>query len=64
MALGVVTAMAATRGLRSLLFGVQPLDGATGTVIGLVVVVVILASGLAARRVLQLDVAVVLRTDG
>ena len=62
--LGLAVAAAGTRGLRSLLFGVAPLDPATyAAVIAFVVGVVVLASWLPARQAGRLDPLEVLRKE-
>ena len=62
IAAGLLFALAASRGVRSLLFGVAPLDAATyAVVLALVLVVVVLAAYLPARRALATDPHAVLR---
>ena len=64
IALGVIAAIAATRGIRSLLFGVGPLDATTyGAVIALVLVVVTLASYLPARRAAAINPLTLLSSE-
>ncbi|PYR30822.1 MAG: permease, partial [Acidobacteria bacterium] len=62
LALGVVTAIAAMRGIQSLLFGVASTDLATyGAAIALLLTAVALASSLPAWRASRIDPAIVLR---
>jgi putative ABC transport system permease protein len=64
VSLGLLGAVAATRGLRSLMFGVGALDPATyAMVIALVVAVVAVASYLPARRAAEIDPMTLLRGD-
>jgi putative ABC transport system permease protein len=64
VALGVLIALAATRGIRSMLFGVQPLDvPAYGVVIALVLAVAAVASYLPARHLTRVDPLVALRIE-
>ncbi|MBO9664096.1 ABC transporter permease [Dokdonella sp.] len=64
VAIGVLVALAGTRALASLLFGVQPLDVATFVAMPLVMVLVgLLASYLPARRASNLDPIESLRRD-
>ena len=64
VALGLIVAIAGTRALRSLLFGVEPLDGVTyAAVIALVFSVVALASYLPARRAARIDPMTLLRRE-
>jgi predicted permease len=64
IALGVIAAIAATRGIRSMLFGVGRLDVTTyGSVIALVLVVVTLASYVPARRAAEIDPLALLRGE-
>jgi ABC-type antimicrobial peptide transport system permease subunit len=64
LAVGLVGALATTRLLRGLLFGVEPTDATTfGAVAGLLALVALAASMIPARRAARLDPAVVLRDD-
>jgi putative ABC transport system permease protein len=64
VALGVLIAFGATRGLRSMLFGVELLDATTyGAVIALVLAAVAVASYLPARHATTVDPLVALRVD-
>lgn len=64
VAIGLLVALAGTRALGSLLFGVQPLDLATFVAMPLVMVLVgLLASYLPARRASNLDPTESLRRD-
>jgi ABC-type antimicrobial peptide transport system permease subunit len=63
-ALGVVVALASTRFLQSLLYGVRATDGVTfAGVAGLLLAVTVLACGLPLRRALAVDPAVALRHE-
>jgi putative ABC transport system permease protein len=63
-AIGLAGAIALTRGLRALLYGVTPLDGFTfGSVVGLVAMVAIVAVGLPAWRAAHVDPTVALRAE-
>jgi putative ABC transport system permease protein len=64
VALGLLSAIAGTRAIRSLLFGVEVLDTTTyAAVIALVIVVVAMASYLPARRAAGTDPLALLRRD-
>jgi putative ABC transport system permease protein len=64
VALGLLSAIAGTRGIRSLLFGIEVLDTATyAAVIALVLVVVAVASYLPARRAAGTDPLALLRRE-
>jgi ABC-type lipoprotein release transport system permease subunit len=64
VALGLLSAIAGTRGIRSLLFGVDPLDATTyAAVIALVLAVVAVASYLPARRAAGADPLALLRGE-
>jgi putative ABC transport system permease protein len=59
---GVVCALISSRVIRSLVFGVSPIDAATYTVvIAMLVVVSMLATWIPARRASRIDLAHVLR---
>lgn len=61
---GSLAAVAATRLLRGLLYGVQPADGvALGGAAGLLVLAALLASWIPARRALRLDPVLALRSE-
>jgi putative ABC transport system permease protein len=61
---GLIIAIAGTRALRSLLFGIEPFDGPTyATVIALLLSVVAIASYLPARRAAGIDLMVLLRRE-
>ena len=64
LVIGVTAALAATRLLSALLYGISPRDPWTLAVVSLVLVVVVgLATLAAARRAVQIDAAVALRQD-
>jgi putative ABC transport system permease protein len=64
ISLGLLIAIAGTQWMRSLLFGIDPLDGVTyALVIALVVVVVALAAWLPARRASVIDPLILLKRD-
>jgi ABC-type antimicrobial peptide transport system permease subunit len=64
VALGVVAALATTRVLGSLLFGVRPIDASIFTVVSCgLVAIAVLASYLPARRAAAVDPMVALRTE-
>ena len=64
LGIGTVAALALTRALRSLLFGVKPADPWTyGLVASLLGVVVLLAGGIPARRATRVDPALTLRSE-
>jgi putative ABC transport system permease protein len=63
-ALGLAGAIAVTRALRGLLYGVTPLDGLTiASVVGLVAAVAIVAVGSPAMRAARVDPATALRAE-
>jgi putative ABC transport system permease protein len=63
-ALGLVGAIAVTRALRGLLYGVTPLDGLTiASVVGLVAAVALVAVGWPAWRAARIDPATALRAE-
>ena len=62
--IGLAGAVAVTRGLRALLYGVTPLDGVTfASVVGLVAMVAIVAIGVPAWRAARVDPTVALRAE-
>jgi putative ABC transport system permease protein len=64
VSLGLFIAIASSRALGGLLFGVSPIDATTyGTVIVLVTIVVVAASYVPARRAARIDPAVLFRTE-
>jgi putative ABC transport system permease protein len=64
VALGLAGAIAVTRALRGLLYGVTPLDGLTiATVVGLVAVVALVAVGWPAWRAARIDPVTALRAE-
>ncbi|HKA58632.1 MAG TPA: FtsX-like permease family protein, partial [Gemmatimonadales bacterium] len=64
VALGLVAALAAGRGLERLLFGVTPADPVTlGAVALVIAAAVLIASYLPARRAAHIDPIITLRTD-
>jgi ABC-type antimicrobial peptide transport system permease subunit len=64
VSLGLFVAIASSRTLGGLLFGVSPIDATTyGTVIVLVMIVVVAASYAPARRAASTDPAVLFRTE-
>jgi putative ABC transport system permease protein len=64
VALGVLTAIAGTRGIRSMLFGIGALDVSTyGVVIAVVFAAVVVASYLPARRAAAIDPLALLRRE-
>lgn len=64
LALGVGVAAGVTRWMRSLLFGIEPLDAVTyGAVVALVLAIVFLASLLPARRAAGIDPLILLRRE-
>ena len=64
VAIGLAGAIAVTRGLRALLYGVTPLDGLTfAGVVGLIAMVAIVAVGIPAWRAARVDPTVALRAE-
>ncbi len=64
LGIGTVAALALTRAMRSVLFGVQPADPWTYGLVALVLgVVVLMAGGIPARRATRVDPAITLRSE-
>jgi putative ABC transport system permease protein len=64
VAAGLIGAVAATRAMRALLYGVEPLDAATyAAVVGLVTVVVAVAAWAPARRAAGIDPMTLMRAE-